>query len=109
MTGTIPSPERMVILFKQLQDAEKRYQNKSYDDFYTTSILLELKSQLIPASGNTNGMKGSIKLCDNIKDYIQWHFCEPVTVAEIAAYYGYNARYLTTLLKKLQALPLKIT
>jgi AraC-like DNA-binding protein len=106
MSGTVPSPERMVILFKQLQDAEKRYQNKSYDDFYATSILLELKSQLSPGSGTASGSKNNT-LCDNIKDYIHWHLCEHVTVAEVAAYYGYNARYLTTLFKEVTGTSIK--
>ncbi len=36
MYGTVPSPGRITVMFKQLLDAEKRYQNKSYNDFYVT-------------------------------------------------------------------------
>lgn len=107
MSGIIPSPERIVVMFKQLLDAEKCYQNKSYDDFCVTSILLELKSQLLSfyskgfMPGNHN------RLCNNIKDYIKWHICEPVTVAEIASYYGYNARYLSALFKDCTGISIK--
>lgn len=100
MTGTLPFPERFIILFKQLQDAEKRYRNKSYDDFFVTSILLELKSQLMPHPNDNPESQSKDRLCDDIKAYINWHISEPVTVSGIADYYGYNSRYLTTVFKE---------
>ncbi len=107
LTGIVPAYERLIILFKQLQDCEKRYQNKSYDDFCTTSLLLELKSQLKPLNGNTSKSKDKKQLCDDIIDYIHWHISEPVTVSQIADYYGYNPKYLSTLFKSITGNSLK--
>lgn len=100
MSGIVPLPERITLMFKQLLDAEKCYQNKSYNDFYLTSMLLELKSQLMELNKKPVLKEVHNRLCSNIKSYINWHICENVTVAEIASYYGYNARYLSALFKK---------
>ena len=107
MYGTVPSPGRITVMFRQLLDAEKRYQNKSYDDFYVTSLLLELKSQLMELNQRPVLPETHNRLCNNIKDYINWHICEPVTVAEIASYYGYNARYLSALFKEYTGFTIK--
>lgn len=107
MSGTVPSPERLALMFKQLLDFEKRYQNKSYNDFYLTSILLELKSQLLETCNQTPAPEIHNRLCNNIKEYIKWHICEPVTVAEIASYYGYNPRYLSALFKGCTGISIK--
>ena len=107
MSGAVPSPERLTVMFKQLLDSEKRYQNKSYNDFYVTSILLELKSQLLETYNQTPVPEIHNRLCNNIKEYISWHICEPVTVAGIASYYGYNARYLSALFKSCTGIAIK--
>lgn len=107
ISGTVPSPERITIMFKQLLDAEKRYQNKSYDDFCVTSLLLELKSQLLETYNKPPVPEVHNRLCNNIKEYINWHIFEPVTVAGIASYYGYNTRYLSALFKSCTGLSIK--
>lgn len=107
VSGIVPSPEKIVVMFQQLLDAEKRYQNKSYDDFFVTSILLELKSQLLSFYSKGSVPGNHNRLCSNIKDYINWHICEPVTVIGVASYYGYNARYLSALFKDCTGISIK--
>lgn len=118
-TGKLAMSERLIILFKQLQDNERRYHNKSYNDYCVTGILWELYCQ--QQSGTTSsqsitsqsaGSRGISKrtqeqLYSDITDYISWHIAEQIQVEQIADYYGYNPRYLTTMFKKLSGIPLK--
>jgi AraC-like DNA-binding protein len=120
-TGKLPMPERLIILLKQLQDAERRYHNKSYNDFCVTGILWEIFCQqklspgsgeipAISASGSRNkgiSKRNKEQLYTDILDYVSWHTGEAVSVEQIADYYGYNPRYLTTLFKEFSGIPLK--
>lgn len=107
LSAALPFPERVIILFQQLHDSERRYENKSYNDFLITSILLELKNQLIQQNSDSKLKKTKQQLCDDIKEYIHWHIGEPITVNQIANYYGYNCRYLTTIFKQITGYSLK--
>jgi AraC-like DNA-binding protein len=120
-TGKLPMSERLIILLKQLQDAERRYHNKSYNDFCVTAILWEIfcQQKLSPDSSEITAAPASIsknkgiskrnkeQLYTDILDYVSWHMGEAVSVEQIAAYYGYNPRYLTTLFKEFSGTPLK--
>lgn len=113
-TGKLPMSERVFILLKQLGDTEQRYHNKSYNDSCVTSILWELYCQQ-KLKKNTESMKISYEtleqrkdqLYSDIIDYISWHIGEPIRVGQIADYYGYNPRYLTTMFKKFSGISLK--
>lgn len=114
-TGNLPMAERLFILLKQLQDNERRYHNKSYNDFFVTNILWELYcQQSINSNPNReNSPNSSIskrsreQLYTDIIDYISWHIAEPIQVEQIAGYYGYNPRYLTTLFREFSGSSLK--
>lgn len=97
--GPLESLERIVILMKQLQDSERRYGMSCLNNYITSTILSEISAQYFihnkyTASDNSN------QLFNDITDYIDWHICENLKVSDIAEYFGYNEKYLSTLFKK---------
>lgn len=102
----LPHLERIIILFKQMQDNERRYHHSLSNHYHATGILTELYNQYKDtAAGGT--LRTREQLYTDITDYISWHICEPVRVSEIAGYYGYNEKYLTTFFKRMSGIPLK--
>ncbi len=117
-TGYLPIKERLFILLKQLQDNERRYHNKTYNDFQVTSILWELYCQqnlkkkemgnkTISSDNDPVIKRGKEQLYTDIIDYISWHLAESIHVEQIADYYGYNPRYLSTMFREISGIPLK--
>ncbi len=99
-------PERLVNLFNQLQDCDRRYHNAILNAYLTGTILAEISLQArSTAPENTN--KNHDRLCDNISDYIRWHISDPLRIDELAAYFNYNEKYLTTVFKGRTGIPLK--
>lgn len=117
--GNLPMMERLLILLKQLQDNERRYHNKSYNDYCVTGILWELYCQQETGhyvSETTSSQSSRFhnisrhnreQLYSDITDYISWHIAEQIRIEQIADYYGYNPRYLTTMFKEISGTPLK--
>ena len=104
--GACTSKERIIILLKELQDADKRYRDKTLNNFLTGALFSELALQ----NKTENGEKGSYskeQLNSDIKTYISWHISEALTISDIAAYFEYNGKYLTTFFKKMNGIPLK--
>lgn len=108
-TKALPMTNRLLILLKQLQDSERRYHNKSYNDFQVTSILCELYCQQTLTLSNSYPVskQGKEQLYADIIDYISWHIAESIHVEQIADYYGYNPHYLSTMFRKISGIPLK--
>ena len=106
-TGTVPKLERMIVLMKQLQDEVKsKYPSISLDTM-TTSVITELYGQLClnaPVSINTPSQK---QIYSDILDYIKLHISENIKVADVAAHFGYNEKYLSHLFATLTGIPLK--
>ena len=97
--GQLESFDRIIVLMKQLQDSDRRYGMRCLNNYITSVILSELSAQsYIHAkyikSDNNN------QLFNEIVDYINWHICENLKVSDIADYFGYNEKYLTTLFRK---------
>ena len=97
--GILESSERIVILMKQLQDSERRYGMRCLNNFITSSILSEISAQYFIHSKYTSA-DNSNQLFNDIMDYINWHICENLKVSDVAEYFGYNEKYLSTLFKK---------
>ena len=102
----LPHSERIIILFKQMQDDERRYHHSLSNNYHATGILTELYNQCSDTSAGST-LRTREQLYTDIIDYISWHICEPIRVSEIAGYYGYNEKYLTTFFKKMSGTPLK--
>lgn len=104
--GTLQSYERMVVLMKQLQDSERRYGIKSLNNFNTSVILSELGAQCFSRQ-RYNNSDNSSQLYNDIADYISLNICSNLRVSDIADYFGYNEKYLTTYFKKWSKVSIK--
>jgi len=101
--GTLFSPDRVIILMKQLQDSARRYHNNSLNTALTLSILGEISCQM----QNKSKEKQQNQLFNDITDFIQYYISEPLRMEEIARHYGYNAKYLSAFFKKQSGLSMK--
>ncbi len=100
VTGEVPRLTRLIILLKQLQDCDLKYRGMNLNDFSLTTLLCELYSQLYLAGGRTAQKDGKSQLYTDIVDYINWRIRENIKVSEVASYFGYNEKYITTFFKK---------
>lgn len=105
--GKVPRIDRLIVLFKQLQDCNRKYRNINLDGHTLTAILCELYSQLYLSGGLTTMKGDKMQLYTDIVDYISWRIREPIKVSEVAAYFGYNEKYITTFFKKSSGISLK--
>ena len=103
-TAKIPRADRMLVLMKQLQDCDRTYQNRNENSFLLTAALCELYSQLYMPGGSPAKHH---PLYTDIIDYISWRLHEQIKVSEVAAYFGYNEKYITTFFKKMNGNSLK--
>lgn len=105
-SGTLLFPERIIVLMKQLQDSDLRYHNPQLNNALSAAILLELYSQGAEYR-KQNSHKHSVQIFNDITDYIGYHACENLRVSEVADYFGYNEKYLSTFFKKQAGISLK--
>lgn len=106
-SGTIPKPERVVILMKQLQDIVKSKYPAFALDAMSTSILAELFGQLMlvpPVESNTENQK---QIYNDIIDYIKANISKNIKISEIAAVFGYNEKYISHRFAEICGIPLK--
>ncbi len=104
--GRLTSPERIIILMKQLQDSDRRYRELTLNRYLCSAILSEiaLQGQIYPAYGNKIIKE---QLYQDICDYVSWHQTENLKVSQVANYFGYNEKYLTTFFKQRAGISLK--
>lgn len=104
--GTLTSPERITILMKQLQDSDRRYKEESLNQYLCGAILAEIAAQstLYRSYGNQNRKE---QIYQDIINYVSWHIHDPLRVSQIADYFGYNEKYITTFFKQHAGIPLK--
>ncbi|MBR4345214.1 MAG: helix-turn-helix domain-containing protein [Lachnospiraceae bacterium] len=100
------SKERLIILLKELQDSDKRYRDSKLNNYLTGALLTELSLQSMEISNNRFS-RSKEQLNSDIKTFISWHISEMIRINEIAAYFEYNEKYLTTFFKKMNGVPLK--
>lgn len=105
VTGPLSSPERMIILMKQLQDSDQRYKETALNRYLCSAVLSELHAQCNHRLHKDKQLKE--QLYHDITDYISWHIQENLRIPEIAAHFGYNEKYLTTFFKKYAGITLK--
>lgn len=104
--GRLTSPDRIIILMKQLQDSDRRYREITLNRYLCSAILSEiaLQGQIYPAYGNKIIKE---QLYQDICDYVFWHLTESLKVSQVANYFGYNEKYLTTFFKQRAGISLK--
>ena len=104
--GKLTSPDRIIILMKQLQDSDRRYREITLNRYLCSAILSEvaLQSQIYPTYGNKIIKEQFYR---DICDYVSWHITDNIKVSQVANYFGYNEKYLTTFFKKYSGITLK--
>lgn len=105
--NTIPRIDRIIVLLKQLQDSDRKYGSKILNSLNITAALMELHSQLYLSNGRVSLKGDHVQLYTDIVDYISWRIRENFKVSEIAEYFGYNEKYITTFFKKASGVSLK--
>lgn len=105
--GKIPKPEKMVILMKQLQDSVKNNYPKLALNAMATCVLTELYSQLYLHSHENTSFRSGKQIYSDILDYVKLHISENIKVTDIAAHFGYNAKYLSHLFAEFTGISLK--
>ncbi len=98
--GTIPSPERSLILFNQLLDFSRKkplYPNQLLN--YALSVLIMEVSQKFIESLDTlqTNLPPNISL---IEEWIRSNYYIALSVKDIAREFGYNPNYLSALFKR---------
>ena len=104
--GKLSSLDRIIILMKQLQDSDRRYREVSLNRYLCSAILSEvaLQSQIYPPYGNKIIKEQFYR---DICDYVSWHITDNLKVSQVANYFGYNEKYLTTFFKQRAGISLK--
>jgi len=103
--GVLGNADKIVVMLKQLQDAVRRYQDQTLNDYLATGILCELSQQACRT--NHAAKRKQLQLYNDIVDYIHWHRFEPMKVSQIAEHFGYNPKYLSHLFSKTAGTTLK--
>ncbi len=104
--GKLTTPDRIIVLLKTLQDSVRRYHNPITNNCLTTAAVCEAYNQMNPTPESAIKKSGE-QLYHDIVDYISYHICENLKVSNIADYFGYNEKYLTTFFNKMAGMPLK--
>lgn len=104
--GKLPSPDRIIILMKQLQDNTLRYHNAFLNNSLTAAILGELHCQS-PFYRSYATTAQRTQILQDLISYIQYHSSESLKITELAAHFGYNEKYLSSLFHKGTGLTLK--
>ncbi|MBW5445197.1 helix-turn-helix domain-containing protein [Cohnella sp. CFH 77786] len=104
--GTLRSPDKLIVMMKQLQDSVRSYREQTLNNYLTTSILCELYNQLSIVQ-NQSRKNRKQQLYNDIVDYIKWNRMENMKVNQLAEHFGYNAKYLSFLFSEIAGISLK--
>lgn len=96
--GSCADMARLLPLIASLQDANRTHHNETLNGALFRALLLELSLQQPTSSTQTKNHYA--KLCEDIKNYIEWNYFSNIKVADIAAYFGYHEKYISTLFHK---------
>lgn len=104
--GELRSLDRIIVLMKQLQDSDRRHHEFTLNRYLCSAILSEVAAQS-PLYQSYGSKVKKEQFYNDIQNYIQWHLSESLHVSDIADYFGYNEKYLTTFFRKVAGIPLK--
>jgi len=97
MYGAFPEPSKMHLLFHQLIDSSRT--SGEYSKFISNNfldiILAEIAASEVPSSDRKVSM-----FVGNITEWIRLNATQIGNTRDVAAYFGYNSEYLTTMIKK---------
>lgn len=105
--GTLRSLEKIIVMMKQLQDSVRGYNQTTLNNYMATVILCELYNQTCHTDADPLKKTKQEQLYNDIVDYIKWSRSEHIKVSQIAAYFGYNEKYLSHLFTVISGISLK--
>ncbi|TCM99707.1 AraC-like DNA-binding protein [Paenibacillus sp. BK033] len=105
--GTLRSPDKLIVMMKQLQDSVRSYREQTLNNYLTTGILCELYNQLFFVQNQSGKKLKQRQLYNDIVDYIKWNRQENMKVSQLAEHFGYNAKHLSFLFSEIAGIPLK--
>lgn len=103
--GVIPNMERITILLSQLQETDRRYHQAYTSNTLALGVLLELHNQQTHIMDKQTSSKE--QLYQDILDYVTWNKFGVIRVSDLAAYFGYHEKYISTFFKQMSGIPLK--
>ena len=96
----LPHPDRTSVLFRQLMDCARRdYYTRCACDYGLTSLLIELTRQAADSCYTGYRPCGKARYSEVI-EWIRIHAGEPMSAGEVAERFGYNANYLSGLVRQ---------
>ncbi len=106
--GKIPHMEKVIVLMKQLQDAIRSKYDSTTANYLSTTIMCELYSQFYLENSVLQRTKRTQKqMYYDIIDYVKQNTNKNLKVADVAAHFGYNEKYLSHLFSNIAGIPLK--
>lgn len=105
--GVLAQSSRSIVLMKQLQDLVKSSYPTCSLNAMSTAIVTEIYGQMTfhAVSGKNSGNRKQVYL--DIVDYIQQNLSTNIRIADIAAQFGYNPKYLSHMFTEHSGIPLK--
>ena len=103
--GVIANIERITILLSQLQETDRRYHHAYTSNTLSLGVLLELYNQQAHIVDKQTSSKE--QLYQDILDYVTWNKFGVIRVSDLAAYFGYHEKYISTFFKQMSGIPLK--
>ena len=96
----LPQPDRTSVLFRQLMDYARRgYYTRCACDYGLSCLLIELTRQAADTYYTSYRPSGKARYSEVI-EWIRIHAGEPMTAGEVAGRFGYNANYLSGLVRQ---------
>jgi AraC family transcriptional regulator, arabinose operon regulatory protein len=105
-TGTLHSPEKLIVMLKQLQDSIRSYREQTLNNYLITSILCEIYNQMFLDQNRFRKLQKQ-QLYNDVVDYIKWNRHENIIVTYLAQHFGYNAKHLSSLFSAMSGITLK--
>lgn len=103
--GVIANMERITILLSQLQETDRRYHHAYTSNTLALGVLLELYNQQAHIVDKQTSSKE--QLYQDILDYVTWNKFGVIRVSDLASYFGYHEKYISTFFKQMSGIPLK--
>lgn len=104
----LPSPDKVIVFMKQLQDCIRSNYNDIARNYMTSMILCEIHNQFHTISNmNLQTKKTQSQMYHDIVDYVVDRISKNIKVSEIATEFGYNEKYISHLFFTISGMTLK--
>ncbi|WP_051209078.1 helix-turn-helix transcriptional regulator [Butyrivibrio sp. WCD3002] len=105
--AAVPSPQRMIVKMKQLQDMERNNYPDISLNAEITALITELYGQLSIELPTDTDSIGNKQIYSDITDYIRRNISKNLKTTDIADAFGYSPKYLSHLFSEVRGISLK--